>query len=244
MRVKAVVAYDGTGYGGFQKQKNALSIQQDLERVLSKLSGTPVSVLAAGRTDAGVHAEGQVIAFDMLWGHALMDLQRAMNAILPEQIAVLTVAEVPGEFHPRYDALSRWYRYTLFRGLARNPLFSRYSLHISHPLRFDLMQIAAQFLLGQHDFWAFGSPPKGNNSVREVYKADWSEDGPWLYFDIVANAFLHRMVRMIVGTLLRVGSEALSPGEFSDILDSRDRRRAGPAIAARGLCLRRVIYEA
>lgn len=244
MRVKAIVAYDGTGYGGYQRQRNAPSIQQDLERVLGKLSKTSVSVLVAGRTDAGVHAEGQVIAFDILWRHALADLHRAMNALLPEQIAVLTLVEAPDKFHPRYDALSRWYRYTFYRGLARNPLFSRYSLHVSRPLRCDLMQIAAQFLLGQHDFWAFGSPPKGNNSVREVYKADWSEDGLWLYFDIVANAFLYRMVRIVVGTLLRVGSEALSPDEFSDILNSRDRRRAGPAVAARGLCLKRVIYKA
>ncbi len=244
MRVKAVVAYDGTGYAGFQRQKNALSIQQDLEMVLEKLSGTSVSVLSAGRTDAGVHAEGQVIAFDILWRHALADLQSAMNALLPEQIAVLTLEEVSDRFHPRYDALYRWYRYTLYRGSTRNPLFSRYSLHVSRPLRYDLMRTAAQFLLGQHDFWAFGSPPKGDNSVREVYKADWSEDGVWVYFDIVANAFLYRMVRMVVGTLLRVGSEALSPGEFGDILTSRDRRRAGPAAVARGLCLKRVIYEA
>ncbi len=243
MRIKAVVAYDGTGYGGFQRQKNAPSIQQELETVLEKLSTMPVRILFAGRTDAGVHAEGQVIAFDVQWRHSLPNLMRGMNALLPDQIAVLDLGEVDEEFHPRYDARRRWYRYTIYRAPVRNPLVSRFSLHVAYPLDYAAMQTATLNLLGSHNFEAFGSPPQGNNAVRVVHEASWSYEEPWLYFDVVANAFLYRMIRMLVGTLLRVGKGALSPAVFAEILHIQDRRRAGPAVAAQGLCLKRVVYE-
>ncbi len=242
MRIKAVIAYDGTDYGGFQRQKNAPSIQQGLEEALETLIGAPTGIVAAGRTDAGVHAEGQVIAFDTLWPHSLTDLQRGLNALLPEAIAVLRLDVVADNFHPRYAALRRCYRYALYLAPVRNPLVSRYSLHIMRPLNLDAMQAAAQNLVGQHDFAAFGSPPKGENTIREVYQAEWSTEGDWLYFDISANAFLYRMVRMSVGTLLRVGYGALTLNDFGEILQNRERRRAGPAVKARGLCLRHVVY--
>lgn len=243
MRVRAVVAYDGTGYGGFQRQKNAISIQEELERVLVQLTGAPTRVLAAGRTDAGVHAAGQVIAFDTAWRHALADLQRGMNALLPEQIAVLEIAETTADFHPRYAAVERVYRYTIYRAPVRSPLVSRTSLHVGRPLAVDAMQRAAQALVGRHDFSAFGSPPGRGTAVRDVFSAHWREEGCWLSFEIAANAFLYRMVRMVVGTLLRVGEGALTPEAFAEILETRDRRRAGPAVAAKGLTLEAVIYE-
>ncbi len=242
MRVKAVVAYDGTGYGGFQRQKNAPSIQAELERALEKLTQTPCPVLASGRTDAGVHAEGQVIAFDTAWQHSLSDLQRALNAVLPAQIAVLQMEVATPAFHPRYDALRRAYRYTLYRGAVRHPLAARYSLHIERTLNLEAMQSAASMLVGRHDFAAFGSPPVGANTVREVYSATWTSQDVWLYFDIEANAFLYRMVRMLVGSLLRVGYAGLSSEAFADILHGRARRKAGPAVAPQGLCLRYVAY--
>ncbi len=242
MRVKAVVTYDGTGYGGFQRQKNASSIQEELERALAKLTSVPCRILAAGRTDAGVHAEGQVIAFDTEWRHTLTDLHRGLNALLPRQIAVSRLEAAELTFHPRYDALRRWYRYTFYCGPVRNPLVARFSLHVARTLNVEAMRVAASMLVGQQDFAAFGSPVVGENTVREVYHAVWTEQDVWLYFDIEANAFLYRMVRMIVGTLLRVGEGALSPDEFGDILRMRDRHKAGPAVAARGLCLKAVSY--
>lgn len=242
MRVKAVVAYDGGGYGGFQRQKNAPSIQAELERALEKLTQTACPVLASGRTDAGVHAEGQVIAFDTAWQHTLPDLQRALNAVLPAQIAVLQIESAAPTFHPRYDALRRAYRYTIHCGAVRNPFAARYSLRVERALNLEAMQAAASMLVGKHDFAAFGSPPVGENTVREVYCAAWTPQEAWLYFDIEANAFLYRMVRMLVGTLLRVGYEALSPAAFGEILRRRERRQAGPAVAPQGLCLRRVLY--
>ncbi|MGC9522400.1 MAG: tRNA pseudouridine(38-40) synthase TruA [Anaerolineae bacterium] len=242
MRLKAVIGYDGTGYGGFQIQANAPTIQAEVERVLAKLTGVPVHILAAGRTDAGVHAEGQVIAFDTRWRHPVSDLQRGMNALLPEQIAVFELAEAKPAFHPRFDALSRHYRYTIYRGAVRHPLWARYSLHIGRALDVDAMASAARCLVGCHDFLAFGSPPQGDNSVRDISRAEWSVCGPWLTFDVEANAFLNRMVRMLVGTMVRVGYGAITPGEFEEILETRDRDRAGPALAAEGLCLMSVAY--
>ena len=242
MRVKAVVAYDGTGYAGFQRQTNAPTIQEELERALEKLAQKSCRVLASGRTDAGVHAEGQVIAFDMAWRHSLLDLQRAMNAVLPSQIAIMQMEVAAPTFHPRYDALRRAYRYTIYRGAVRDPFAARYSLHVARTLNLEAMQSAASALVGKHDFVAFGSPPVGKNSVREVYCAVWTPQDAWLYFDIEANAFLYRMVRMLVGSLLRVGYDVLSPEAFGEILRGRERRKAGPAVAPQGLCLRRVFY--
>jgi len=241
--VKAVVTYDGTEYSGFQRQANVTSIQEELERSLEKLTGTFTRILAAGRTDAGVHAAGQVIACKPVWRHSLTDLHRGWNALLPEQIAILNLEPAAQGFHPRFDARRRWYRYTIYRAPVRNPLVNRYSLHIARPLAVATMQTAAQQLVGVHDFYAFGSPPQGENAVREVFRAGWKEDGCWLTFDIVANAFLYRMVRMVVGTLLRVGYGALSSEDFGEILRTQDRRRAGPAVAAKGLTLKAVTYE-
>ncbi len=256
MRYKAIVAYDGTPYAGFQRQKNAFTIQEEIEGVLERLMCAPVRVTAAGRTDAGVHAEGQVITFEGAWRHPVADLHRGMNALLSEHIAVVHLSEVDEDFHPRFDAIRRYYRYTIYQAPIPNPLVHRTSLHISQTLDRKAMQAAAEILVGRHDFAAFGSPPQGDNTVREVYLATWSwAEGTayghlgdqtahtWLYFDIEANAFLYRMVRMLVGTMLRVGYGALTPEEFADILQTRDRNRAGPAITACGLSLKAVLYE-
>lgn len=242
VRIKATVAYDGTEYGGFQRQKKAPSIQEELEQTLEKLTGVSTRVLAAGRTDAGVHADGQVIAFDTEWSHGLPELQRGMNALLSSQVAVVHLEAADPAFHPRYDALRRCYRYTIYRGAVRNPLVARYSLYVARPLAVEAMQAATQSLVGQWDFVAFGSPPAGVSTIREVYHAGWIQEDPWLYFDIEANAFLYRMVRMLVGTLLRVGYGTLTVDEFCEILRSKTRHRAGPAVSAQGLALKAVVY--
>jgi tRNA pseudouridine38-40 synthase len=242
VRLKGVIAYDGTGYGGFQIQANAPTIQAELERVLAQLTGTAVRVMAAGRTDAGVHAEGQVIAFDTDWQHPLTELRRGMNALLPEQIAVFELDEAAPGFHPRYDALARSYRYTIYYAATRHPWHTRFSLHVGSSLDIEAMELAARCLIGSHDFLAFGSPPQGENSVRVVSRAQWSLRDPWLTFEIEANAFLYRMVRMLVGTSLRVGQGGLSPGAFEEIVETRNREKAGPAAVAQGLCLKSVRY--
>lgn len=242
MRLKAVIGYDGTGYGGFQIQANAPTVQAEIEHVLAKLTTTAIRITAAGRTDAGVHAEGQVIAFDTDWRHPVVDLQRGMNALLPNQIVVFELQQTDPGFHPRFDALKRTYRYTIYHAATRHPLFARFSLHLASSLDIEAMELAARCLVGSHDFLAFGSPPQGDSSVRVVSRALWSFQDPWLTFEIEANAFLYRMVRILVGTLLRVGRGALSPEAFEEILETQDREKAGPAVAAQGLCLKSVVY--
>lgn len=243
MRVRAVVAYDGTDYRGFQRQRNGPSVQEVLERALERVTGKPVTVLAAGRTDTGVHAEGQVIAFDTDWKHSLPALLRALNAALPPDVAAREMAPASADFHPRYDAISRYYRYTIYNHPVRSPLARRTSFHVARPLDVAAMQAAADLLVGERDLAAFGTPPKGENTVRQVFRAEWRSEQPWLYFDIEADAFLYRMVRTLVGTMIRVGLGRISVETFGQILASGDRRRAGPAAPPHGLCLMAVRYK-
>lgn len=242
VRLRAVIAYDGTDYGGFQRQANAPTVQAALEAALAQVTQETINILAAGRTDAGVHAVGQVIAFDTAWRHGVGDLQRALNAVLPPDIAVQEMDEAAPDFHPRYDARSRRYRYTLYNAPVRSPLARRYSLHVAVPLDVAAMQRAAQSLVGEHDFAAFGQPPQGEVAVRRVLTAEWGGEPPWLTFDIEANAFLYRMVRSIVGTLFQVGRGEMSVEEFAAVLASCDRSRAGPTAPPYGLCLMEVKY--
>ncbi|NLE45493.1 MAG: tRNA pseudouridine(38-40) synthase TruA [Chloroflexi bacterium] len=242
MRVRAIVAYDGTDYCGFQRQTEAPTVQQALEHALEQVTRETSTVLAAGRTDSGVHAEGQVIAFDTAWRHGLDDLQRALNAVLPQDIAVREVAEVPQSFHPRYSARSRSYRYSIYNSSVRDPISRRYSLHVARPLDLAAMRLAAATLVGEHDFAAFGQPPKGSVTIRRVERVEWSAELPWLFFTIEANAFLFRMVRSVVGTLLEVGLGRLHVDEFGGILASKDRSQAGPTAPPHGLCLMEVTY--
>jgi tRNA pseudouridine38-40 synthase len=242
VRVRVVVAYDGTDYQGFQRQVNGPTVQETLEAALGQITQTKVTVLAAGRTDAGVHAEGQVIAFDTVWRHGLSNLERAMNAVLPPDIAVRDLVRVAPGFHPRYDACSRRYRYTVYNAPVRSPLARGTSLHVGKPLDLEAMRRATALIVGEHDFAAFGRPPQGSKTVRRVIEAGWTADPPWLFFEIEADAFLFRMVRSIVGTLLWVGRGRLSPDEFEAILASRDRSRAGQTAPAHGLCLIQVRY--
>ncbi len=242
MRVRAVVSYDGTDYGGFQRQANAPTVQGTLEAALVQVAQDTITIVAAGRTDAGVHAVGQVIAFDTDWRHGLGDLQRAMNAVLPADVAALEVERVAPDFHPRYDARSRRYRYTLHNASVRRPLGRRYSLHVATLLDVAAMQHAAQTLVGEHDFATFGQPPQGLVTVRRVLLAEWGGEPPHLTFDIEANAFLYRMVRSIVGTLLQVGRGKMSVEEFVAVLAARERGQSGPTASPHGLCLMEVKY--
>lgn len=242
MRAKAIVVYDGTDFLGFQRQATGRTVQGVLETALERITGKLVAIVGAGRTDAGVHAEGQVIAFDAEWRHSVSDLHRAINAVLPQDTAVRELAQVVPDFHPRYDAISRRYRYTVFHAPVRSPLARRTSLHLAHALDLEAMAAATTLIVGEHDFAAFGRPTQGDVTVRRVIDAGWAADSPWLFFEIEANAFLFRMVRSIVGTLLEIGRSRLSPERFGAILASRDRSLAGQTAPAHGLCLLRVNY--
>ena len=243
MRIKAVIAYDGTDYHGFQRQSPARepSIQGTLESALSKI-GQAGTVLGAGRTDAGVHASGQVIAFDVNWRHELNDLQRALNAVLPESIAVIELEQAAETFHPRYDAVSRAYRYSLYTARVRNPLMMRYALYVPQTLDANAMRRALAYTIGEHDFAAFGQPTVGESTTRTMYRADVIATGLQIAIEVEANGFLYRMVRRLVGTLIPIGRGERAVAEFAAILQAADPDRAGPAVPPNGLCLTNVNY--
>ena len=243
MRYGALIEYDGTNYYGFQRQREEFpTIQGQLERVISQLVGEPVGVTGAGRTDSGVHAIGQVVSFTIEWRHGVEALTRALNANLPGDIVVRGLEEKSLTFHPRFDARRRAYRYLIFNAPIRSPLRRKHSWHIRQPLQLDVMNVAAMLLLGQHDFLTFGLPPQGDNTVREVFQAEWRRKEEFLEFSIEANAFLYRMVRSIVGSLVAVGTRNWQVAEFAAAFQARDRNRAAAAAPPQGLFLASVTY--
>lgn len=240
--VKAVVEYDGTEYLGFQIQRRGRTVQGEIERALALVTQQRVRIVGAGRTDAGVHAKGQVIHFTVSWGHSLAELHRALNAVLPADVAVIELQEAPPEFHARYDARSREYVYTIYNGPVRSPLAARYAYHFAKPLDVAAMNQACTCLVGTHDFLPFGWPPRGENTVRTVYRAGCRREGMFVYVEIEADAFLRAMVRRIVGNLLLVGTGELSVEGFGHLLSLKHRRTPAVAAPAHGLCLVRVNY--
>jgi tRNA pseudouridine38-40 synthase len=251
-RVWATVEYDGTDFYGFQIQAQERTVQGEIERAIRAVAGQDARVVGAGRTDRGVHARGQVITFTVNWRHDLPGLQSALNATLAPDVAILELGPATEEFHPRYSARSRTYQYTVANGAWRLPLERRYAWHVAPPLDQERMSAASRFLLGKRDFSTFGRPVHGDNTVRTVYRAGWesqagaarSPESRLLAFEIEADAFLYRMVRSIVGTLVRVGLGELTVEEFEGLLRARDRSLIRLVAPAQGLCLMRVEYDA
>lgn len=240
--LRATIEYDGTDFSGFQVQADRRSVQGELEAALLSIIPEHSRVVGAGRTDAGVHASGQVVGFTVDWAHPLEDLKRALNAMLPADVAVRELEEAEASFHARRSAKSREYRYTILNQPVRSPLARRYAYHLTEELDLERMAQAAQELKGWHDFAAFGSSPSGGSTVREVKEVNIARQESYVPLDIRANAFLYHMVRSIVGTLVKVGLGRLNPEEFREILEARDPNRAGPVLPACGLCLTRVNY--
>ncbi len=241
--VAALVEYDGTEYAGFQLQKRGRTIQGELEEGLQKIMGQAVRVMAAGRTDAGVHAKGQVVHLRAPWRHSLAALRRAWNANLPQDIAIRAVSAVPPDFHARFSARSRVYRYRIYNARVRSPLLHRYTWHVDQELDVERMEAATRALLGRHDLASFGRAPQGENTVRTVLAADWRTHGRQVSMTMEADAFLQHMVRRVVATLVAVGLGRLSVEEFSGIIEARDPRQAAGLAPPNGLCLMAVRYD-
>lgn len=242
-RYRALVEYDGTEFLGFQRQAHGRTVQGELEHGLRRIGWRGTAVLSAGRTDAGVHAAGQVIAFDLEWRHGAAALLRALNANLPADVSVKSVEACEPDFHPRYAAKARRYRYTLYTAPVRSPLRARYAWHVAAPLDVQALQAAGATLLGTHDFATFGTDPDdGSNTVRTVSVAEWQRAGDELIFDIQAEAFLYRMVRSLVGALKLVGAGELSLTAFVELRQARNRAQCPPPAPPHGLCLMEVIY--
>jgi tRNA pseudouridine38-40 synthase len=245
------VAYDGTRFAGFQRQAgDTPTIQGELEKAIGRVTQQGVTVLGAGRTDSGVHATGQVIAFTVTWKHTTGELWRAINANLPPEIALPALTVADADFHPRYHATSRIYEYTLLVAPVRQPLLNKTAWHVptTDPLDVAAMQQAANHLIGVHDFATFGQPVRDECTVREVLRAEFAADArttPGVQiarFTIEANAFLYRMVRRIVGALVRVGSGHLTIDSFLAAFRAADGTWPNQTAPAHGLCLVNVTY--
>lgn len=241
-RYRATVEYDGTDFLGYQIQAERRTVQGEIEKSLQHVTGSSVRIDGAGRTDAGVHAVGQVIAFNVVWRHSLDDLHRALNATLPRDIGVTDLTITDNDFHPRFSALSRSYRYTVINRPWPSVLQRRYAHHVREPLDIAAMCQAGKILIGSHDFASFGKPPQGEVTMRNVTQAEWLADIERVWFDITANAFLYRMVRTIVGTLLQVGQGRITADDIEDILAAKDLTRSATPAPACGLCLMHVAY--
>lgn len=241
MHLLAVLEYDGTDFLGFQRQKRGRTVQEELERALGEFGLDSVRIVGGGRTDAGVHASGQAASFKIEWARDLTTLQRALNAKLPRDLAVVFLRTVPDDFSARHSAKSRTYRYTVLNQACRSPLVERYAHWVAEPLDHELMRAAARQLIGKRDWSAFGTPPRGDNTVRDMVRAEVWREGSRVYLEFEANAFLYRMVRRLVGTLLQVGRGEISEAEFLEIVHCR--RRAGDSAPANGLALIQVKYD-
>jgi tRNA pseudouridine38-40 synthase len=243
VRYQVILSYDGTEFKGFQRQRRKTrTVQVVVEDALRKLGWQGKSILAAGRTDTGVHAAGQVIAFDLDWAHAPIDLQRALNANLPMEVSALAVFPAASRFHPRYDAAWREYRYLVYCQEARHPLLERYAWRVWPAIELEKLRQAARLLAGQHDFAAFGTPPRaGSSTMRTIYQAAWEEAQPYFVFAIRADAFLYHMVRRLVMLQVRIGQGLLPVEQFQSSLEPGAAPVQGLA-PAQGLCLMEVYY--
>ena len=241
--IRLDMEYDGTAYHGWQIQKNARSICGELEKAIEQVVQHPVKVLGSGRTDAGVHALGQVATVRIDKDIPEENLMRAINSLTPRDIMVHRAVEVPEEFDARRDAIERYYRYQCYTGRVPSALMRRMTLFLRRRPDVEAMRRAASALEGTHDFTAFRSAQcDADNPVRQLRSLKVIEEKPFLFFDVRANAFLRNMVRILGSTLLEAGYGRLDPHEIPAIIESRDRRRAGPTLPPHGLILMKVTY--
>jgi tRNA pseudouridine38-40 synthase len=241
--IRLVVEYDGTGLHGWQRQANGATVQQHLEEALAQLLSHPTPVGGASRTDAGVHARGQVASFRTERTIPLHGIRRGLNTMLPPQIAIRDAAEVPENFHPRFSALGKHYRYTLLARADRSPRWRDRAWHHSDPLDLDLMREAATHLTGEHDFAAFrASGCSAKTTLRRVDQIAITREADLVRIDVRGNAFLRNMVRIIVGTLSEVGTGYRPAGQVAEILALRDRTKSGITAPAHGLELIAIDY--
>jgi tRNA pseudouridine38-40 synthase len=241
---QSIVAYDGTDFWGFQRQgSNRRTVQQVLETALAGIGWTGPSLRAAGRTDSGVHARGQVVSYAIDWHRGPERLTRALNAHLPPDVAVRETAPAPEDFHPRFSARSRRYSYTVFAAPTPDPIRDRFCWRIWPELNLSAMRVAAEIVVGEHDFGAFGKPPiRGGHTLRTVTEAVWRGEGIAVVFEIEADAFLYRMVRRLVAAMVDIGRGAREMDHLCASLEDPRRKWVGRLAPAKGLCLEHIAY--
>ncbi len=242
--IRLLLEYDGSRYHGWQRQRGQLSVQEVLEESLKRLTGEAVRLTGSGRTDAGVHALGQVANFHTAGRLPLKAFREGLNSLLPWDIAVLEAEAAPPEFHAQKSARAKTYEYRILNRPMRSPLHHHYGWWLAAPLDLKAMAGAAAALPGKHDFSAFRASGSGNlNPVRQVLAARWqTHPGGWLRFTVTATGFLRGMVRSLVGTMVEIGRGKDSPEKLTELLLSGERRLAGPTAPPQGLYLVEVLY--
>ena len=242
--LKLTIAYDGSGYHGFQRQLNALTVQQVLEEKLSALLGETIAVAGSARTDAGVHAYGQVISIRTAGLIPTERISAAARGILPRDIAVLSAAAMPFDFHARFSAIGKLYLYRVLNSQQTDPMLRNYVWQVERELDVDSMNRALNLLVGEHHFGAFqATGSSARNPVRTLYAARCIRQEQLLEFQFHGNGFLYHMVRNIVGTVVDLGAGKISLADFAAIFAGRDRKRAGATAPPNGLYLKEVFYE-
>lgn len=241
--IKLIIEYDGTNYAGWQVQPNGLAIQEVMEKALAQILAAPVRLHSSGRTDAGVHAKGMVATFATDREMPLRAFSDGLNALLPPDIAVKDSAEMPLEFHPRFDAKGKHYRYTIYSAPRRSPLSRLYARHLRGKLDIGAMAEAAGHFVGEHDFAAFRtSGCAAKTTVRRIDAVGLSREGDLIHVDVKGSGFLRNMVRIMVGTLVEVGQGKRSPDTVAAILAGDAGVSAGATAPPHGLCLMEVYY--
>ena len=242
--IKLTIEYEGKDYNGWQKQPSHLNIQGEIEKAIQHITGEEVDLIGSGRTDAGVHAFGQVANFKTNSDFPIEKMATAINSQLKQSIRVLKSEEVPLDFHSRYHCHQKTYAYIIDNSKQGTAIYRNITYHLAQPLNLEKMQEAANYLLGEHDFSSFkSSGTSSKNSVRTIYKAQVLKEQDRVIIMLTGNGFLYNMVRIIAGTLVEVGLGHISSEEIKNILEAKDRKKAGKTLPAKGLFLMSVDYD-
>lgn len=242
--IKLTIEYDGKEYNGWQKQPNKLNIQGEIERAIQNITGKQVELIGSGRTDAGVHAFGQVANFKIDSDFPIEKMAIAINSQLKKSICIKKAEEVPQEFHSRYNCHSKTYQYVIDNSEQGTAIYRGLTYHVSQKLNVEKMQKAVKYFIGEHDFSSFkSSGTSSKSSVRTVYDAKVEKDGEKVKISITGNGFLYNMVRIISGTLVEVGLNNIEPEDIPKIIDAKNRQMAGKTLPPQGLFLMKVEYK-
>ena len=244
MRVKMIVEYEGTAYAGWQRQENATTVQQMIEEAIYKATGEHTVIVGAGRTDAGVHAQGQVCHFDTDSTIPAEKFSYAVNMLLPKDIVIRRSSLAAPDFHSRYDAKAKWYRYLVHNDQHASAMYRNLCYHVPNALDDELMAQALEQVVGTHDFAAFASAGSSvKSTIRKIYAARLQRTGDRVILDLIGNGFLYNMVRILAGTLLDIGKGRLPANTFTTMLQTKNRESGGITAPAHGLTLMAVYYQ-